>query len=206
MRNSWKRAFDLFFTLLGLVVLIPLGLAIAVVIRLDSRGPIFYRGLRIGRFGIPFRIFKFRTMMPDAEQFGTTTSKRDPRITRVGAVLRRLKLDELPQLINVVLGDMSLVGPRPEVEEHTLAYDEEEQEILSVRPGITDYSSVHFINLGDELGEHGAHEHFLSNVRPQKNAMRLRYVREHSFGGDLVILARTFVALVGQWRPRLWRS
>jgi len=201
-----KRAFDLICALLGVIVLLPLGLVLALVIKLESRGPVYYCGTRTGRSNVPFTIYKFRTMRPHAEQFGTTTSQHDPRITRVGSVLRRLKLDELPQLINVIRGDMSLVGPRPEVEEHTRLYNEEEQEILSVRPGITDYSSLRFINLGDELGAESAHQVFVFQVRPEKNALRLRYVRERSFVGDLLILARTVVALIGQWRPQVWRS
>src|SRR6266571_8962626 len=111
-----KRVFDLFFGALGLVVLTPIFLAIAVLIKLDSRGPVFYRGVRVGQHGRPFRIFKFRTMRPDAELVGSTsTGQNDPRITRAGRWLRPLKLDELPQLLNVVRGEMSIVGPRPEV-------------------------------------------------------------------------------------------
>ena len=136
-----KRTFDFVCAAFGLVILAPLFLLIAVLIKLDSRGAVFYRGVRIGRYGRPFKIFKFRTMRPDAEHVGTNvTAHRDPRITRVGRWLRPAKLDELPQLINVLKGEMSIVGPRPEVEEHTAAYSPEERIILSVRPGITDYA------------------------------------------------------------------
>jgi lipopolysaccharide/colanic/teichoic acid biosynthesis glycosyltransferase len=206
MGDQFKRGFDVALAAVGLVALLPVGVVIAIVIKLDSRGPVYYRGKRTGRWNVPFFIYKFRTMRPNAEHLGTTTSMHDSRITRVGGALRRLKLDELPQLINVVMGDMSLVGPRPEVEEHTNAYSEEEQEILSVRPGITDYSSLRFINLGDELGEHRAHEVFVSRIRPQKNALRLRYVRERSFHGDLAILAKTVLALIGQGLKWIGRS
>lgn len=203
--DALKRGSDLVLALVGGLVLLPVLLLVAVLIKLDSKGPVLYRGTRTGRWNVPFTMYKFRTMAPGAERQGTTTAKNDPRVTRVGAFLRRLKLDEFPQLINVVLGHMSLVGPRPEVEEHTSLYSTEEQQILSVKPGITDYSSLRFINLGDELGEEGAHEVFVTRLRAEKNALRLRYVQERTFFGDYVILARTAIAVVSQVR-RLWSS
>jgi lipopolysaccharide/colanic/teichoic acid biosynthesis glycosyltransferase len=186
-----KRAFDVGIAGMSLVVLSPLLLAIAIAIKLTSRGPVLYRGVRTGRDGIPFEMLKFRTMVPDAEQAGTTTRLGDPRITSVGRLLRRAKLDELPQLINVLGGTMSLVGPRPEVAEHTDAYDDAERAILSVTPGITDFSSIHFVSLDEVLGTENPHEVFVTRIRAEKNQLRLKYVRERSFLVDLRILAGT---------------
>lgn len=192
-----KRLFDVSLSAAGLVVLAPLGVAIALLIKLDSAGPVLYRGERVGLHGRKFRIFKFRTMRVGAEAAGTTTAHRDPRITGAGSFLRKYKLDELPQLINVLRGEMSLVGPRPEVEEHTNLYNEEEKLILSVLPGITDYSSIRFVKLGEVLGSENAHQVFVTRIRSQKNQLRLQYVRNRSFREDLKILARTLIAVVG---------
>src|SRR5207245_2498410 len=138
-----KRSFDLIFSLLGLIVLAPVFAAVAVAIKIESAGPVFYRGVRAGRYGKAFRIFKFRTMVEDADKIGgPSSSADDPRITRVGNFLRRYKLDELPQLLNVLRGEMSLVGPRPEVLQEVLLYTEEEKRLLEVRRGITDWASI----------------------------------------------------------------
>jgi len=198
-----KRLFDVCAASLGLFALSPFLLLVALAVALDSSGPVLYRGWRTGFEGKPFRIFKFRTMVVGAEAMGTTTSLRDPRVTRIGAVLRRWKLDELPQLLNVLLGDMSLVGPRPEVEEHTALYTPEERAILSVRPGITDLASIRFVRLAEELGAEDAHAVYVNRLRAEKNAMRLKYVRERSFLGDLAILFQTFRAIL---RPRSARG
>jgi lipopolysaccharide/colanic/teichoic acid biosynthesis glycosyltransferase len=191
-----KRLFDVVLALSGLVVLAPVLVVVAVAIKLDSEGPVFYLGERVGRHGGKFRIFKFRTMCTNAEALGTTTADKDPRMTRVGRFLRRYKLDELPQLINVLKGEMSLVGPRPEVEEHTREYNEEEKLILTVLPGITDYSSIRFVNLGKVLGAERAHEVFVTRYRSEKNQLRLKYVRNRSFREDMRILLLTLLALV----------
>jgi lipopolysaccharide/colanic/teichoic acid biosynthesis glycosyltransferase len=194
-----KRAFDVVVSGLGLVTIAPLLLVIAALIKLDSPGPVFYRGERVGLFGRKFRIWKFRSMVPDAEARGSTaTAHRDPRITRVGRLLRRHKLDELPQLLNVLVGEMSLVGPRPEVEEHTSVYTDEEKAILGVRPGITDYSSLRFIDLNELLGTEDPNRVFIEKYREEKNQLRLQYVRNQSFGEDLRIIARTLARIV--WR------
>jgi lipopolysaccharide/colanic/teichoic acid biosynthesis glycosyltransferase len=197
-----KRACDVFVAAVGVVLLSPLLLTIAVVVGLDSPGPVLYKGRRTGMHGVPFNILKFRTMCVDAERTGTTTARNDPRVTRVGRFLRRWKLDELPQLFNVFRGEMSLVGPRPEVEEHTSVYDQEELEILTVRPGITDYSSVHFIDLAGALGDENPHHVFVTRVRAQKNALRLEYVRKRSFTEDLRILGLTASALLRSMAAR----
>ena len=160
-----KRLFDIVFSILILMVLVPFFVIIMVFIKTTSKGPIFYFGERIGLNGKKFRILKFRTMIPDAELQGTTTKINDPRVTRVGFFLRKYKLDELPQLINVIKGEMSLVGPRPEVEEHTNEYTEEEKLILTVRPGLTDYASIRFISLDEILGSENPHQVYVSGVR-----------------------------------------
>jgi lipopolysaccharide/colanic/teichoic acid biosynthesis glycosyltransferase len=194
-----KRAFDLFFGALGLVVLAPIFIGVAVLIKLDSFGPIFYRGVRVGQHGRLFRIFKFRTMRPDAELVGSTsTGKNDPRVTRVGRWLRPLKLDELPQLLNVVRGEMSIVGPRPEVEEHTSAYTEEEKVILSVLPGITDYASIRFFDLNDLVGSEDPRRVFIEKYRTEKNKLRVAYVRNRSFWTDFRIIFLTFARIVSR--------
>lgn len=196
MYQYGKRIFDLTVSAVLLVAASPVLLATAVVIKATSPGPVLYKGVRVGLDGRKFCILKFRTMVVGAEAAGTTTSLNDPRVTRFGAVLRRKKLDELPQLVNVLRGQMSLVGPRPEVEEHTGAYSDEELAILSVLPGITDYSSVHFSRLDRVLGADNAHEVYLSLIRAEKNALRLQYVREQSFVVDLRILCLTILTLV----------
>ncbi len=187
-----KRAFDLVAAVIGIVLVSPLLLLIAVLVKLDSPGPVLYLGTRIGKDGRPFRIYKFRSMVANAEQVGTTaTAHLDPRITRVGQFIRHYKLDELPQLFNVLAGDMSLVGPRPEVEEHTSCYSEEERSILSVKPGITDLSSIRFVNLNQLLGTENANQVFIEKYRAEKNRLRLEYVRTQSFSSDFCILAYT---------------
>lgn len=194
--ETGKRLFDVAVALIALLVLSPLLAVIAIGVATTSRGPVLYRGVRTGRHGRPFRILKFRTMSVDAELAGTTTTLGDPRITRIGRFLRAGKLDELPQLLNVMRGEMSLVGPRPEVAEHTDVYSTEELAILDVLPGITDYSSIHFASLDKVLGTENPHEVYVTRVRAEKNALRLRYVRERSFAVDLRILAATLGVVV----------
>ena len=191
-----KRIYDLCVAGVGVTLLAPVLLAITLMIRIDSAGPALYRGRRVGLRGRQFDIIKFRTMWVGAERAGTTTAKNDPRVTRVGRFLRRFKLDELPQLFNVLRGDMSLVGPRPEVEEHVREYNEREREILTVLPGITDYSSVRFFDLAESLGEQDPHRVYLTSVRAQKNLLRLEYVHRRSFREDLRILGITAWKLV----------
>lgn len=191
-----KRLFDLVTASLGLVVLCPVLLGIGLVVKLTSQGPVFYRGRRIGRYGEPFGMFKFRTMIVDAEAVGgTSTGKNDPRVTKTGRMLRRYKLDELPQLLNVLRGEMSIVGPRPEVEEYTRLYDDDEQVILSVRPGITDYASIQFRDLAEVLGSEDADRVYAETVRPIKNRLRMKYVVQQRFAEDLRIIALTVLSL-----------
>lgn len=196
-----KRVFDLVSSICGSLILSPVLLVIAVLIKLDSHGPVFYRGVRVGLNGRLFRIFKFRTMTPDAERVGgTATSHRDPRVTRVGQWLRVSKFDELPQLLNVIGGEMSIVGPRPEVEEHTACYTDEEKIILSVKPGITDEASIRFYNLSELLDSDDPTQLFVEKYRSEKNRLRLQYAKHHSFAGDIRLIFRTFYRLIARGR------
>lgn len=198
LEESAKRAFDFFFSLVGFVFLAPLFLVVGAAIKLDARGPVFYRSERIGRYGKPFRMWKFRTMYLNSESLGVTTGENDPRVTRVGKFLRKYKIDELPQLINVLTGEMSLVGPRPEVHEHTSAYTGEEELILAVRPGITDYASVQFRNQDELVGSEDPHRTFIEKIRPEKNRLRIAYVKRQSFFEDLKILFQTLLCVIGR--------
>lgn len=195
-----KRAFDLMLSAAGLAVAAPAIVAVAIAIRLDSRGPVFYRGWRAGRHGLPFRIFKFRTMVTDAESLGAaSTSDADSRITRVGHVVRKLKLDELPQLINVLLGDMSFVGPRPQFPNWVERYKDEEKAVLELRPGITDWASIKFHNEGEILAQSGiadADEAYSKLIHPAKMQLQLRYLEQRNMLVDLGIIASTVATLV----------
>jgi lipopolysaccharide/colanic/teichoic acid biosynthesis glycosyltransferase len=193
-----KRVFDVLSSTMGLLVLAPLLAAVALAIKLESAGPVFYRGLRAGRHGKPFRIFKFRTMVMNADKIGgPSSSADDPRITRLGGFLRRYKLDELPQLLNVAAGEMSLVGPRPEVIQEVLLYTEEEKRLLDVRPGITDWASIRFRNEGEILrGSADPHAAYREKIRPEKIRLGLEYVERRSFLTDCKIIASTLKAIL----------
>ena len=193
-----KRSFDLILSLLGLIVLAPVFAAVAAAIRIESAGPVFYRGVRAGRYGKAFRIFKFRTMVVNAEALGSaSTPEDDQRITRVGRFLRKLKLDELPQLLNVVRGEMSLVGPRPQVPWAVEQYTPEERTILKVRPGITDPASVRFRNEGEILrGSADPDEDYFEKIHPEKMRLSIEYVQKQSFLLDCKILLQTMAAVV----------
>jgi len=194
-----KRTFDFVFSLLGLCVLLPFILPAAIWIKLTSRGPVFYRGVRVGRGGKRFLVLKFRSMLVDAEQVGgPSTSDDDPRITRVGRLLRKYKLDELPQLFNVLKGEMSLVGPRPEVPLEVDRYTPQQRELLSVSPGITDWASIRFRNEGEILkGSPNPHETYRDKIQPLKILLGLEYARHHSLWIDLRIVLATFWAIAG---------
>lgn len=176
----------------------PLFAFVALAIKLDSAGPVFYRGVRAGLLGVPFRIFKFRTMVLDADKIGgPSTPDDDARITRAGKFLRKHKLDELPQLLNVLLGQMSLVGPRPEVFSEVQLYSDEERELLKVMPGITDWASLRFHDEGEILrGSPEPHETYRQRIRPEKIRLGLQYVRCHSSWTDLQILLETVKTLL----------
>jgi lipopolysaccharide/colanic/teichoic acid biosynthesis glycosyltransferase len=192
-----KRVFDAFCSTVGLVFLSPLLLWIAWRIRREDGGPVFYRGVRVGLHGKPLRIFKFRTMVVDAEKLGaSSTSDDDPRITRIGKFLRKYKLDELPQLINVLKGDMSFVGPRPQVKWAVDLYTEEEKALLNVRPGITDYASLRFPNEGEILkGSKDPDKDYMEKIHPEKMRLGLEYVRNRSFWLDIKLILQTVLAI-----------
>jgi lipopolysaccharide/colanic/teichoic acid biosynthesis glycosyltransferase len=197
LSETTKRAFDAGLAAAGLLILSPLLALIALAVLFDSPGPVFYRGVRIGRFGKPFRIFKFRTMAVDAEKNGSSsTPEDDSRITRAGKLLRRHKLDELPQLFNVVKGEMSLVGPRPQVSWAVERYTEEEKGLLNVRPGVTDYASLKFRDEGDILrGSANPDKDYLEKIHPEKMRLSLEYVRKQTFWLDCNILVKTLAAV-----------
>jgi lipopolysaccharide/colanic/teichoic acid biosynthesis glycosyltransferase len=193
-----KRLFDIVFSLTGLMVLFPVFLAIAILIKREDGGPVFYRGVRVGRYDKPFRIFKFRTMVIDAEKKGgSSTADDDPRITKVGRSLRKYKLDELPQLINVLKGEMSFVGPRPEIQHYVDMFTEKERFILSVKPGITDWASLWNPAEGAVLaGSPDPEKTYMDKIRPEKIRLQLKYVRERSFWIDLEIIAQTLLTIL----------
>jgi lipopolysaccharide/colanic/teichoic acid biosynthesis glycosyltransferase len=175
-------------------------LLFAIAVKLDSRGPVFFRQQRVGRKFRPFRIFKFRTMVVDAPQRGglITSGHDDPRITRVGRFLRRWKFDELPQFFNVVMGDMSLVGPRPEVPRYVEMFRSEYSEILTIRPGITDLASIKYRDEASLLaGSANPEQTYVQEILPQKLALAREYVAHRSFGQDLRILFRTVLRIAG---------
>ena len=197
MYRFCKRAFDICFALVGLMLFSLFMIFVAFLIKLNSSGPVFYRGTRVGLHGKKFKIFKFRTMVENAETIGgPSTALNDPRVTKIGRFLRRYKLDELPQLINIILGTMSFVGPRPQVEKYTDMYQGREKIILDVKPGITDYASIKFINQEQILGEESVDEKYLREIEPEKNKLRIQYAMKHSFLIDLHILLMTFVRLL----------
>lgn len=188
-----KRAFDVVASLAGLIVFSPLLIAVAVWVKLDSPGPVFYRGRRAGRHNVPFGIYKFRSMVMNAEKIGgSSTAGDDPRVTKSGRFIRRYKVDELSQLINVLVGDMSLVGPRPEITAYTDRYEGEYLEILGVRPGITDWASIWNADEGAVLdGAKDPDKAYEMLIQPTKLRLQLRYVRSRTFITDLRIIGYT---------------
>ena len=188
-----KRVFDALFSATTLVLLTPLLLVIAAAVAAESRGGAFYHQERIGRHGVPFRLHKFRSMQVHREGAQVTLGTSDPRITSVGRVLRNYKLDELPQLWNVVKGDMSLVGPRPEVAKYVALYTDEMREVLTVRPGLTDPASIAGFDEGERLEAAADPErHYREIIMPEKVQQQLAYVRSATFGSDIRVIARTF--------------
>ncbi len=192
-----KRLFDLFAAAAALLFLSPLFLLIALAVGLSSKGGVFYRQRRIGLQGRPFRLIKFRSMYADADRRGLLTIGDDRRITPVGRFLRRYKLDELPQLWNVLKGDMSLVGPRPEVPRYVEHYDERQRKVLDVRPGLTDYASLYYIDEAKVLARSEDPEKaYLEEVLPHKLELALHYVENRSFSEDLKIIFKTLGKLL----------
>ena len=192
-----KRVLDLALAVLLFIPALPVYAVISIAILLDDGFPIFYRPLRGGYKGRSFRITKFRTMVKNADQIGGgTTANHDPRITRAGRILRKTKLDETANLINILRGTMSFIGPRPELLQYTDRYEGAEKEILEVRPGITDYSSIQFINLDEIVGAEDADAMYEKVVLKQKNALRIRYAETVSFSTDVRLFFQTIVAVL----------
>jgi lipopolysaccharide/colanic/teichoic acid biosynthesis glycosyltransferase len=190
-----KRLFDIVVSLAGLLLLLPLFLTVAVAIKVDSPGIVFFRQKRVGRGFRPFLIFKFRTMVQDAPGMGITVGK-DPRITRVGEFLRRTKIDELPQLINILKGDMSFVGPRPELPHYVEMFRKDYEEILKIRPGITDLASLKYRDEAAILGESkNPEEEYIRRVLPEKIALAKAYLTQSSVFFDIVLICKTLVRL-----------
>lgn len=193
-----KRLFDIVASGLGLILLSPLFLVLAIWIRADSKGPVFYRQVRVGRYNRDFRIFKFRSMRVGSDTGSLITiGGRDPRITRSGYFIRKLKLDELPQLINVFVGDMSLVGPRPEVRHYVNYWTPEQMHVLDVRPGITDPASIKFFNENELLEQaENPEKYYIEVIMQEKIRLYLEYVEKHNIFYDLALIFKTFWAIV----------
>jgi lipopolysaccharide/colanic/teichoic acid biosynthesis glycosyltransferase len=200
-----KRAFDILFASLGLLLLLPLGLLLSLLIKISDGGPVFYRQLRVGQFGKPFHILKFRSMVPSADKLGAQlTQGADPRITRIGWILRKTKLDELPQLWNVLVGQMSFVGPRPEVPKYVERYTQSQAEILQLKPGITDLASLAFRNEESLLeGAENVEDFYLQYCLPKKIELNRQYAAHAGVLSDLLIIGRTLSAIAAGF-ARTW--
>lgn len=192
-----KTALDLLVSILGLIVLTPFFIAIAFLIKLDSQGTVFYKQERVGKNGKLFKLFKFRTMGIGADKAtAITVGERDPRITKIGFYLRKYKLDELPQLINVLVGDMSLVGPRPELKKFVDLYSAEQRRVIEVKPGITDYASIEFRNENELLaGKADPIQFYITEIMPVKLKLNLEYIRDQSFWLDVRIIFKTIFSI-----------
>lgn len=194
-----KRLFDVIFSLFGLILVFPLFLVIAVLIKRESSGPVFFRGERVGKNGKLFKMFKFRSMVMNAEKLGgPSTSADDPRLLKIGKFLRRYQLDELPQLINILRGQMSFVGPRPEVASEVETYDKETKRIiLSIKPGMTDLATLEDIHEGEILrGAKDPHQAYRELIKPQKLKLAKEYVKNQSFWLDIKIILKTLKSAI----------
>lgn len=194
-----KRFFDIFLSFLGLVLVLPLFLIIAILIKRESPGQVFYRGERMGKYGKPFKIFKFRTMVVDADKLGgPSTAGDDPRLLKIGKILRKHQLDELPQFINILKGDMSFVGPRPEIPLEIQRYNKEDRElILSIKPGLTDLATLENLHEEEILkGARDPHEAYRKLIQPQKIKLAKEYVKKRSFWLDIKIIVKTLKSAI----------
>lgn len=193
-----KRLFDIIFSLVVLTIFLPFGIIISLIIMLTSKGGVFYIQERIGKNEKPFGLFKFRTMLKDADKLGKlTVGMRDPRITGIGYFLRKFKLDEFPQFINVLFGTMSVVGPRPEVKEYVDLYTEEQKQVLKVKPGITDYASLEYFEENELLGKsNDPRKTYVEEIMPAKLELNKKYASNPSLGQDLKIVWKTFLKVI----------
>jgi len=189
-----KRLFDIISSIIGLGLFSPFFIMICVLILVTSKGDIFYSQIRVGKEKNHFNLLKFRTMKPGSDKAGQiTVGSNDSRITRVGIFLRKFKLDEIPQLINVIKGEMSIVGPRPEVPKYVNLYSEEQLKVLTVRPGLTDLASIEFINENELLGKtKNPEKEYVEVIMPKKLALNIQYIDTQSFFGDIKLIFRTF--------------
>ena len=192
------RFFDIIFSGIGLILLSPLFIVLYILIRLESKGGGFYSQQRIGKDGVPFNLYKFRSMRKDADKKGLiTVGGHDPRITKIGYFIRKYKLDELPQLFNVLKGDMSLVGPRPEVEKYTRLYTPEQRKVLSVVPGITDWASIEYVDENVILGKaEDPNKAYIEQVMPDKIKYNMKYINNRSVGEYFKIIFTTFYRII----------
>ncbi|MBL4594206.1 MAG: sugar transferase [Flavobacteriales bacterium] len=192
-----KRLFDIILSFIGILVLLPFFLIISLIIVLDSKGGAFYLQQRVGKDSVDFNLFKFRTMKTDSDKKGLLTVGNDSRITKVGTTLRKYKLDELPQLFNVLFGSMSLVGPRPEVRKYVNLYTAEQQKILNVKPGITDYASLEYFNENALLANsENPEETYIKEILPAKIELNKRYIKNIGLATDISIIFKTFSKII----------
>ncbi|MDV4149997.1 sugar transferase [Clostridium sp. AL.422] len=193
-----KRVFDFIISLFGIIILSPVFIIVSIVIKLDSKGKVLFLQKRVGRYGKEFNIYKFRTMVSDAEKLGKQiTVGRDNRITNVGAFLRKFKIDELPQLFNVIKGDMSLVGPRPEVPKYVELYNEEQRKVLSVRPGITDMASLRYKDENDILGKvDNPEEYYINVIMKDKLSLNIEYIEKSNIFFDIYLIIKTIIKCI----------
>jgi len=193
-----KRLIDIILSILGIFLFAPIMIALAITIKITSSGPILYKSQRTGKGNIIFNMYKFRSMVIDADKKGgMSTALNDKRLTKIGRFIRKYKLDELPQFFNVIFGQMSLVGPRPQIPFYTDRYVDEELLILKIRPGITDLASLYFLDMDSALGSKDVDKKYLENIEPIKNQLRIRYVKEMNFLLDLRIMLETLCKLIG---------
>ena len=192
-----KRIFDVIASILGIISLFPFFVLLALWVSVESRGGIFYRQRRMGKNGKPFQLLKFRSMYVGSDKSSRiTVGNKDSRITRSGQFIRKYKLDEFPQLINVIVGDMSIVGPRPEVEEYVKLYDDEQRQVLTVRPGISDYASIEYMDENELLSEaEDPQKKYIDEIMPAKLRLNLKYIEQQSFQTDLSIILRTIFGI-----------
>jgi len=193
-----KRLFDIVFSIFVLLLFLPFGIIISLFIIFSSPGGIFYRQVRIGINGKPFRIFKFRSMRNDSDSKGKlTVGMRDPRITAVGYFIRKYKLDEFPQFINVLRGEMSIVGPRPEVQEYVQLYTSEQRKVLNVKPGITDYASLYYFKENELLAQsQNPQKTYIEEIMPAKLKLNEKYLSDPTLAHDLKIMSKTFLKII----------
>ena len=193
-----KRTFDIVMSLIGIIILSPIFIIVSILIKIDSPGNILFLQKRVGRYGKEFNIYKFRTMISDAEKLGKQiTVGEDSRITKIGAILRKFKIDELPQLFNVLNGDMSLVGPRPEVPKYVSLYTEKQKKVLSIRPGITDMASLRYRDENDILGKvDNPEEYYINVIMQDKLNLNLEYIEKSNIIFDISLILKTIIKCI----------